>query len=261
MQFPETHVLDVKVSGMSVEDLNAYVVWAIQNRPHSILPYINVHGINTAYKAARFREFINSCPVVSCDGAGVAWAAQRKGLDISARITYADWAVHLARISAQEQLSLYFLGGQPGVAQAAFEALLKSEPELCIAGYQHGYFDKTAGSSENEAVIQAINAAQPDILLVGFGMPLQEYWLEENAARLNASLMLTSGAVFDYISGCLPRGPKWMTDNGLEWLARLIIEPRRLWRRYVLGLPSYIWRLFWNDREAIGFGNGNRDRV
>jgi N-acetylglucosaminyldiphosphoundecaprenol N-acetyl-beta-D-mannosaminyltransferase len=92
-------------------------------------------------------------------------------------------------------------------------------------------------------VLQEIQAARPDILLLGLGMPLQETWLMENRHRIDAGVALTGGAVFDYVSGGLRRGPRLLTDNGLEWLARLHLEPRRLWRRYLLGNPIFLLRV------------------
>ena len=91
--------------------------------------------------------------------------------------------------------------------------------------------------------MRQINTAEPDILLVGFGSPLQERWLMENRDRVNAHVALTGGAVFGYVSGELRRGPRLLTDNGFEWLARLLVEPRRLWRRYLLGNPLFLLRV------------------
>ena len=116
-------------------------------------------------------------------------------------------------------------------------------PNLGIVGIHHGYFDHTSGSSENETVIQQINAANPDVFVVGFGMPLQEWWLKENWDRVNADVAITLGAIFDYVSGELRREPRFLTDNGFEWLARLFIEPRRLWRRYMVGNPVFLMRV------------------
>jgi N-acetylglucosaminyldiphosphoundecaprenol N-acetyl-beta-D-mannosaminyltransferase len=96
---------------------------------------------------------------------------------------------------------------------------------------------------ENESVIAIINRLRPNILIVGFGMPLQERWLMENWDRIHANIGLTGGAVFDYISGNVPRAPRWMTDHGFEWLGRLLVEPSRLWRRYLIGNPLFIWRI------------------
>lgn len=138
---------------------------------------------------------------------------------------------------------MFFLGSKPGIAEKAAQRLQERHPNLVIAGTHHGYFDKTPGSLENEAIIQQINAARPNILIVAFGMPLQEKWLMENWERIDANIALTGGAVFDYISGELARAPRWMTDNGLEWLGRLLIEPGRLWKRYVIGNPLFLWRI------------------
>ncbi len=135
------------------------------------------------------------------------------------------------------------MGAKPGVTAKAATKLKERHPNLQIVGTHHGYFDKIPDSAENEAIIAQINAVKPNILILGFGMPLQEKWLLENWDKIDANIALTGGAVFDYISGELQRGPKWMTDNGFEWLARLLIEPKRLWRRYLLGNPLFLYRV------------------
>jgi N-acetylglucosaminyldiphosphoundecaprenol N-acetyl-beta-D-mannosaminyltransferase len=114
---------------------------------------------------------------------------------------------------------------------------------LRIVGVRHGYFDHSAGSAENEAVLEEINAAAPDILLVGLGMPLQERWLTQNRQGLNVGVALSGGAVFDYVSQRVRRGPPILTESGFEWLARLLNEPRRLWKRYLLGNPLFLLRV------------------
>jgi N-acetylglucosaminyldiphosphoundecaprenol N-acetyl-beta-D-mannosaminyltransferase len=116
-------------------------------------------------------------------------------------------------------------------------------PSLEIAGTHHGYFDKDPTSVSNSHVVELINSASPDILLVGFGMPIQEQWLKDNWETIEARAAITGGAVLDYTSGALRRGPRLLTDHGLEWLARLLIEPRRLWRRYVIGNPMFLARV------------------
>jgi N-acetylglucosaminyldiphosphoundecaprenol N-acetyl-beta-D-mannosaminyltransferase len=138
---------------------------------------------------------------------------------------------------------VYLLGARPGVAQEAARRLQARYPDLEIVGVHHGFFDHAAGSLENEAVVREINDARPDILLVGMGMPLQEYWLMENQDRLQGGVVLTGGAVFDYVSGGLRRGPRALTHSGFEWLARLLVEPRRLWRRYLIGNPLFLLRV------------------
>ena len=172
------------------------------------------------------------------------------GYKIPERITYADWTWQLAELAVSRDFTLFFLGARPGIAEKAATKLREKFPSLNVVGTHHGYFDKTRDSVENKKVIDEINLAKPDILIVGFGMPVQEQWLMENWEDIDAKVALTGGAVFDYISGELQRGPRWMVDYGFEWLARLLIEPRRLWRRYIVGNPLFLWRVF---KQKIGF--------
>ena len=165
------------------------------------------------------------------------------GQHIPERITYADWMWQLAEFAAARGYSFYFLGAKPGIAQTAADRMIERFPELKIAGVRDGYFNKDNGHPDNEAVLADINAARPNILVVGMGMPMQERWLLDNWNRIDANIALTGGAVFDYISGDLKRAPTWMTDNGLEWLGRLLIEPRRLWQRYIVGNPVFLARV------------------
>jgi N-acetylglucosaminyldiphosphoundecaprenol N-acetyl-beta-D-mannosaminyltransferase len=228
---------------LTVEQLLTQIQNCITTASHACIPHVNVHGLNLAYKYRWLRDFLNQADLVFCDGAGVMLAARILGSRIPQRITYADWMWQLAEFATPRGWSFFFLGGQPGVAQQAADRLQARYPGLRIAGSYHGYFDKTPGSAENEAVIRAINIAKPDLLIVGFGMPLQEHWLMENWNRVAAHVALTGGAVFDYVSGEVRRAPSWMTDHGLEWLGRLVIEPRRLWRRYLIGNPLFLWRV------------------
>jgi N-acetylglucosaminyldiphosphoundecaprenol N-acetyl-beta-D-mannosaminyltransferase len=239
------NVLGVGVDPLTVEELHAEIGRLVRKRQRGLVLNANAHCLNLCYEDPALRDFLNGAEIVFCDGAGVMLAARILGRRIPARITYADWAWQLADFAAARNFSLYFLGARPGVAQAAARRLRERYPGLEIAGVHHGYFDR----SENEAVVEEINAAAPDILLVGLGMPLQEYWLMENRARIDASVALTGGAVFDYVSGRLRRGPRLLVGSGFEWLARLLVEPRRLWRRYLVGNPLFLLRVV---RQRLG---------
>lgn len=228
---------------VTVEELHAEIGETIRDGRHALVLNANVHCLNLAYIDPALRNFLNEAEVVFCDGAGVMLAARLLGRRIPERITYADWIWRLAAYAASEGFTLYFLGARPGVGEKAAEKLEEQYPDLRIAGVHHGYFDRSTDSPQNEAVITEINAVAPDILLVGFGMPLQERWLMENWHRIDTRVALTGGAVFDYVSGGLRRGPRILTDNGFEWLARLLVEPRRLWRRYVVGNPVFLLRV------------------
>ena len=228
---------------LTVEELHVEIGRLVRDGKRGLVLNVNAHCLNLCYEDPKLRDFLNGAEVVFCDGAGVRLAASILSRRIPERITYAEWAWRLAAFAAAQGFSLYFLGGRPGVAREAARRLIESFPDLKIVGVRHGYFDHSAGSAENEAVVAEINAAAPDILLVGLGMPLQERWLMENRERIGAGVVLTGGAVFDYVSGGLRRGPRLLTDNGFEWLARLFVEPRRLWRRYLVGNPLFLLRV------------------
>ena len=236
-------VLGVGVDPVTVGELHAEIGNYIRQDAHALVLNANVHCLNLAYKDDELRTLLNGAEVVFCDGSGVMLAARILGRLIPERITYADWMWQLAAFAASEGFSLYFLGARPGVARKAAGNLKDLHPNLKIAGVRHGYFDRTRESPENDAVVDEINAVSPDILVLGFGMPLQERWLMQNWQRIDARVGLTGGAVFDYVSGELRRGPKILTDNGFEWLARMLVEPGRLWRRYVVGNPLFLLRV------------------
>jgi len=237
------NILGVGVDPISVPELHARILEATRAGRHALVLNVNAYALNLCYCDPALRSFFNSAFVMFCDGAGVMLAARLLGRRIPERITYADWAWQLADFAESEGISLFFLGARPGVAAKAATQLRARHPNLKIAGVRHGYFDHNSGSPENEAVLKNINASRPDVLLVGFGMPLQERWLMQNWDRIDARVALTGGAVFDYVSGEARRGPRLLTDNGFEWLARLLIEPKRLWRRYVVGNPLFLMRV------------------
>jgi N-acetylglucosaminyldiphosphoundecaprenol N-acetyl-beta-D-mannosaminyltransferase len=234
------------VDPLTVGELHAEIGRLVRGGRRGLVLNVNAHCLNLCYEDPELRGFMNGAEVVFCDGAGVMLAARILGKRIPQRITYADWIWQLADFAAAQGFSLYLLGARPGVAQEAARRLGERYPGLRIAGTRHGYFERGAGSA---AVVRDINAATPDILLVGLGMPLQERWLMENWQRLDVRVALTGGAVFDYASGRSRRGPRLLRDNGFEWLARLLAEPRRLWRRYLLGNPLFLLRVL---RQRLG---------
>ena len=164
---------------VTVEGLHEEVGRLIRAEERGLVLNANAHCLNLCYEAPEVRAFLNRADVVFCDGAGVMLAARLLGGRIPERITYADWAWRLVAFAEAQGFSIYLLGARPGVAEEAARRLKARYPDLEIAGVRHGFFDHAAGSPGNEAVVREINGARPDILLVGLGMPLQEYWLME----------------------------------------------------------------------------------
>jgi N-acetylglucosaminyldiphosphoundecaprenol N-acetyl-beta-D-mannosaminyltransferase len=236
-------ILGVKVDSLSVDELNAALERFVRCEKRSLILHVNVHCINLSQGNPWLRDFLNSASIVFCDGIGVMLGARILGKRIKQRIPITEWIWKLASLAESQGFTLFILGSRPSTADEAATRIKRQFARLRLAGAHHGYFDKTPGSLENEKVITMINAVKPDVLIVGFGMPLQERWLMENWDRLDVKVALTGGAIVDRVAGHVRRGPRWMTDNGLEWLARLAIEPRRLWKRYLIGNPVFLLRV------------------
>ncbi len=239
-------ILGVNIHALPMTDLLSQLQDSLQKRQRLLVGNVNIHALNLAWERASFQKALNSFDIVFCDGFGVKLGAWLIGKHIPERYTPPDFIHQVMQIASKQGGGVFLLGAAPGVALHAAQALLLHTPELRIAGTQHGYFDKSQGSEDNEAVITLINNSQAAILLVAFGMPQQEEWLAENWQQLNVIVTLTVGALFDTLAGDIPRAPRWVTDHGLEWLARLIIEPRRLWRRYIVGIPVFFWRILYH---------------
>ena len=253
--FKQYNFLGVRVDAVDENDIFDFIS---NCEDRGLILHTNIYGLNIAFELDWYRHFLNSADIVFCDGAGIQLTGKLMGYEIPARITYAEWMWKLAAYAEKEKLSLYLLGAGEGVAEKASKNLVGQYNDLKIAGTHHGYFEKSGGSHENEMVISKINEVKPDILVVGFGMPIQEQWLMENWEKLEVRIGLTGGAVFDYVSGALTRAPRWMTSNYLEWLGRLIIEPKRLWRRYLIGIPLFFFRMLKYKLISVNsIGNGN----
>lgn len=234
-------VLGVPVARLTLPAIIERVLALSRAGGDAIVMYANVHVLNIAYTDPDLRRIMNTADVVYCDGAGVVLGARLLGHRLPGRMTGADWIHSLCARCAVEGLSLYLLGSQPGVAERAAPKLIALYPGLHVAGTHHGHFHDTPGATE--ATIAAVNAARPDILLVGMGTPLQEKWIAAHRAELDVPVVWAVGALFDFVAGVQPRAPRWMLDRGLEWLYRLLSEPRRLWRRYLIGNPLFMLRV------------------
>jgi N-acetylglucosaminyldiphosphoundecaprenol N-acetyl-beta-D-mannosaminyltransferase len=209
--------------------------------------YVNAHVLNQSQESPALHEALTNADLVYCDGYGVRLAAKAMEAEVPHRMTGADWVWGLASLCETQELSVYLLGSDPGVASEAAERLRRWYPRLQIVGTHHGYFE--TGSEHDQRVVEDINRCRPDIVLVGMGSPKQEAWVQAHAHELETDVLWTVGALFDYVSGRVPRAPAWLADNGLEWIFRLAIEPNRMWRRYLLGNPQFVSRVMTQARH------------
>ena len=236
-----------EVLGLPIHDVNAtaivgFVDRHLQEGQRCRLLYVNAHVLNLAADPAVAR-FFQEAELVVCDGYGAALAVWALHGAVPSRQTPPDWVDALAARAAARSQRIFLLGSTPAACAGTMAALEARHPGLWVCGALDGYFDKRSGSPETAAVVEMINRASPDILLVGFGVPLQERWIWDNWRALDVPVVIAVGAMFDFLSGEVRRGPRWMTDAGFEWASRLVSEPRRLWRRYLVGLPFLAARL------------------
>lgn len=240
---PTASVFGVRFHVITVCDLIGFAVKACSGSEVCIIGNVNVRALNLAYEVPWFKDFINRSQLVFCDGIGVVLGARLLGQNVAAqnRMTCPDYLEALAERCAEEGRTLFLLAGRLGIAEKAAKMLLDKHPNLTI-GHHHGYFEKQG--PQNETVLGILEKFKPDILYVGFGMPIQEKWILDNYDRLHSKVIMPLGACLDFYTGELYRGPRWMTDYGLEWLGRLFTEsPKRVWGRYIIGNPLFLVRV------------------
>ncbi|MEX2016147.1 MAG: WecB/TagA/CpsF family glycosyltransferase [Candidatus Hydrogenedentales bacterium] len=200
--------------------------------------YVNAHTLNFAAQQPEFRAVLNRADCVFDDGTGVRWAARCRGVRMKANVNGTDLVPRLFHDTAGRGLRYYLLGAAPDmVARAATEAQ-NLFPGWTLAGYHHGYFDK----HHCPEVIDQINAAEPHVLLVCMGNPLQEQWIDRHLGSLSVPICMGTGALCDRWAGDLPRAPRWIRGLGYEWAHVLLQQPHK-WRRYLLGNPQFLWRM------------------
>jgi N-acetylglucosaminyldiphosphoundecaprenol N-acetyl-beta-D-mannosaminyltransferase len=203
-----------------------------EGRPHRIVT-VNLDYLRHSRKDEHFREAVNSADLAVADGAPLVWASRLFGHPLPERVAGVDLADRCAELAAARSYRLFLLGAGPGVAEGVARVLEQKYPGLRIAGTYTPPFGDFS-EEEEQRIRDRIRQARPDILLVGLPTPRQELWNHGHAADWGVPVTIGVGAAFDMLGGLVPRAPRWMQRSGLEWLFRLWIEPRRLWKRYLL---------------------------
>jgi len=199
---------------------------------------VNAHTLNLAWEDPTYREVLNAADLVLGDGTGVRWAARRQGIRMRDNLVGTDLTPYFFTHTLPRRYRYYFLGARPDIVARAVGRVRQDFPDLEIAGYAHGHF----APEENAEVVQGINAARPDVLLVAMGNPIQERWIRDNLPALEARLSIGVGGLFDHWGGALTRAPGWVRRHGLEWLQLLLQQPHK-WKRYLIGNPKFLCRI------------------
>ena len=199
-------------------------------------------SVNAA-KLSRFDEdlesatYIRGCDVISADGQSVVWASRILGTPLPGRVSGTDLMLELLDAANERGLGVFILGAREWVLEEAVRRIRASYPGIRVAGVQHGYF----APEEEAEVARSIREAAPDLLFVAMSSPKKERWLKRNAETIQVPFAMGVGGAIDVFAGLRRRAPVWLQRAGFEWLWRLIQEPGRMWRRYLLGNPHFIW--------------------
>ncbi len=239
MAWQEKHIPAVNLLGFqlhpgTLEDYLGLVQAAIRERVSVRVLYHNLHSLHEYFRSEQLRQYYRGS-VVLVDGMPLIGLLKLGGhaVDREHRLTYVDFIWPLLQRACDNGWRVFVLGQSPETLSAALEKIRERLPGLAIAGH-HGYFDSTAGSLENQEVIDQINTNETDLLLVGMGTPVQERWIHDNAALLHSPAILASGACMEYVAGAVQSPPRWMGRCGLEWSFRLLENPRRFAHRYLV---------------------------
>jgi N-acetylglucosaminyldiphosphoundecaprenol N-acetyl-beta-D-mannosaminyltransferase len=229
-------ILDVAIDDVTEDEAVALADAMIRaGGPHQICT-VNPEFVMEARRNPAFASVLAAADLCTPDGVGLLLAARYLGTPLRSRVTGVQLTQRLAALAAERGYRLFLLGAAPGVAEAAGAALAGRNPGLLIAGCYAG----SPRERHEPFLRQLIAAAHPDILLVAYGHPRQDLWIARNQPQLRVPLAVGVGGVFDYLSGRVPFAPRWMRRAGLEWLFRLVRQPRRL-PRIVDAVPRFIW--------------------
>jgi N-acetylglucosaminyldiphosphoundecaprenol N-acetyl-beta-D-mannosaminyltransferase len=236
---PRINLFDIAIDNVTLDQAVETIVECLDGDTATQVSFVNADCVNVAYRNREYKKALQQSDLVFADGVGVRVAGDVLGQPVRDNVNGTDLFPLLAKALENTGKRIYLLGGQPGVAEGVAKWLTSNYPGVEVAGFHHGYF-----TTDKEAeVIEAIRASGADLVLVAFGAPRQELWIRRNLNKLGAKVVIGVGGLLDFFSGRIPRAPRWVRKLGMEWAYRLSQEPKRLWRRYLIGNVVFLARL------------------
>lgn len=229
------NLLNVRYDNVTFEEALARAVFLANGEKKANLFFLNADCLYRAQRDKAYRDLLNTSDLILPDGIGLKLVTACFSGRMKANCNGSDFSPVFIKKLAEEGRRIYFLGAKDGVAARAAEALRRRIPGVQIVGTRSGYF------GDDEEVIRAVNSSGAEVLFVAMGVPQQEKWISKNRQKLNVKLCLGVGALFDYLSGNVPRAPQWMRQIHLEWFWRILVEPRRLAKRYLVNGSKLFW--------------------
>lgn len=229
----------LKIANMTMVEAIGEIEETIKSEERRSVFFVNADCLNKIFSDRDYFQILHRADIVLPDGIGLVLAGNMLQTPLKENVNGTDMLPCLCEMATANGYSIFLLGGQPEVAEQ-MAARLTEIYKVKIAGTHHGYFDR---QTENEKVIEAISGSGAELLLVAFGAPLQEKWISENRERLAPNILMGVGGLFDFYSERTKRAPRWLREIGLEWVYRMLQEPGRMWRRYVIGNPLFLYRV------------------
>lgn len=218
----------------------------IKHRTPGYVVTTNVNHVCLCHRDEVFRGAYENAFLALADGVPLIWASWLLGRPLRKKLSGSDLVPWLSKFAAEKNFSIFLLGGTPGTADETAKILQKRHPNLKIAGVHCPPYGFEKDPEEQAKIMEILHAAKPDLLFVALGSPKQELWMRENYQAIDVPVSIGVGATFDFISGRIRRAPALVQQLGFEWGWRLAMEPRRLWRRYLVE-DTLFFRLLWQE--------------
>lgn len=246
-------IMGVRINNISMNEVLKIAEQKIEDDEKYIIYTPNTEIIMMCQKDEEFLNLMNQSDINVPDGVGLLYAGKIKRFPLKEKVAGYDLSINLLKMADEKGLKLYVVGGRPGVAEAAMKKVHHNYPRIKIVGAQHGYFKGAHlgefGHDEEVSLIEDINKQKPHILFVGFGAKKQEQWVEYNKSLINANIIIGNGGTLDGLAGLVKRAPDVFINLGLEWLYRLIKEPKRITRQIVL--PVFMVKVIFGNKDIV----------
>lgn len=238
-------LLNTYVNALSMEETIAEVEKIIQNREPVQHVVINAAKVNLMERDLELQRIVNACPLINADGVSIVWAAKQLGIPLEERVTGVDLFLNLAEVAAQKQYKVFLFGAKETVVRTVKQLFEEQYPEIQIVGYRNGYFTE----EEEPQIVEMIRDSGADIVFVAISSPKKEYWINKHLSEMAVPFVMGVGGSFDVVAGVTNRAPRWVQKIGMEWFFRFIQEPRRMWKRYMIGNAQFLMLTFRAKRE------------
>ncbi|WP_303870855.1 WecB/TagA/CpsF family glycosyltransferase [Acetobacterium wieringae] len=229
-------IMNTYVNAISMEETIRRVEDIIAQGKPTQHVVINASKVNLIENDPELRRIVNSCPLINADGTSIVWAAKRVGIPLTERVTGCDLFQKLVAVAAEKGYKIYLFGAKEEVVSKVKAIFEKEYSGIQIVGYRNGYFTEV----DEPEIVKNMADSCADMLFVAFSSPKKEYWINKYIDKLNIPFVMGVGGSFDIVAGVTGRAPEWMQAFGLEWFYRFIQEPRRMWKRYIIGNAKFV---------------------